>query len=197
MSKSSPNPKVDWYFVKENKWVEGFNKLRKIMLDTEMVEELKWGHPCYSVNGQNVVLMHGFKDYFALMFMKGVLMDDPNNLLIAQTENEQARRQIRFSSIHQVDDMDAVIREYVHNAIEVEKSGAQVKLKETKDFPVADEFQTRLDEDSSLKEAFESLTPGRQRGYLLYFAAAKQSKTRAERVEKYAPKIMDGLGLDD
>lgn len=194
---SYKNPKVEWYFNKESKWLESFITLRKILLCTELTEELKWGHPCYSLNGKNVVLMHGFKDYCALLFMKGVLLKDPEGILIQQTPYVQAARQIRFSSLEQLNGMVEIVTGYVENAIEIEKLGLEVALKKTYDFETAEEFETKLEEVPGLRDAFESLTPGRQRAYKLYFSSAKQSKTRAERVEKHIDRILDGLGLDD
>ena len=195
--KSRPNPRVEWYFEKENIWLECFKVLRDISLETGLTEELKWGHPCYSLDGNNVFLMHGFKNYCALMFMKGVSMDDSKKLLIQQTENEQSRRQIRFESLDHLLGMRETVRTYMQNAIEVERSGAKVEFKKTEDYATPEEFQEKLDELPMLREAFEALTPGRQRGYKLYFSSAKQSKTRAERVEKHIDRILDGLGLDD
>lgn len=194
---SDKNPKVEWYFNKESKWLESFIILRKILLSTELTEELKWGHPCYSLNGKNVVLMHGFKDYCALLFMKGVLLKDPEEILIQQTPYVQAARQIRFSSLEQLNGMIEIVTGYVENSIEIEKLGLEVALKKTDDFETAEEFETKLEEVPGLRDAFESLTPGRQRAYKLYFSSAKQSKTRAERVEKHIDRMLDGLGIDD
>lgn len=194
---SDKNPKVEWYFNKESKWLECFIALRKMLLNTELTEELKWGHPCYSLNGKNVVLMHGFKDYCALLFMKGVLLKDPEEILIQQTPYVQAARQIRFNSLEQLNGMTGIVAKYVENAVEIEKLGLEVTLKKTDDFETAEEFETKLEEVPGLRDAFESLTPGRQRAYKLYFSSAKQSKTRAERVEKHIDRILDCLGLDD
>ena len=194
---SDKNPKVEWYFNKESKWLECFITLRKMLLSTELTEELKWGHPCYSLNGKNVVLMHGFKDYCALLFMKGVLLRDPEEILIQQTPYVQAARQIRFNSLEQLNGMTGIVAKYIENAVEIEKLGLEVTLKKTDDFETAEEFETKLEEVPGLRDAFESLTPGRQRTYKLYFSSAKQSKTRAERVEKHIDRILDGLGLDD
>ena len=191
------NPKVDFYFNKSEKWKAAQEKLRTIVLDSELTEELKWGVPCYTLEGSNVVLMHEFKEYCALLFIKGVLLKDPSGILIQQTQNVQAGRQIRFTSLEQIIEMEPIVKAYLAEAIEVEKAGLQVEYKKATEFPVAEEFQSQLDQNSALKEAFYALTPGRQRAYLLYFSAPKQSKTRAARVEKYMDAILDGLGLDD
>ena len=197
MAKSKANTKVDWFFNKNTKWQEEYGTLRKIVLDCGLNEELKWGCPCYDLNGANIVLIHGFKDYCALLFMKGVLMKDPNGILIIQTKNVQVARQVRFTSAEQIVEMKSIIKAYVKEAIEVEKSGLQVEMKPTKEFEMPEEFEIKLKTIPALKKAFEKLTPGRQRGYLLYFSSAKQSKTRTERVEKYMPQIMNGKGLED
>ena len=191
------NPKVDFYFTKGKKWQQEFEKLRTIILDCGLNEELKWGHPCYTFEKNNIVLMHGFKEYCALLFFKGALLSDTKGILVAQSENTQATRQIRFTNVKQIVKIEAVLKRYIFEAIEVEKAGLKVNLKETKEFKVAEEFQNKLNENPALKNAFESLTPGRQRGYLLYFSSAKQSKTRAARVEKYIRQILKGKGLDD
>ena len=191
------NPKVDFYFTKGKKWQQEFEKLRTIILDCGLNEELKWGHPCYTFEKNNIVLMHGFKEYCALLFFKGALLSDTKGILVAQSENTQATRQIRFTNVKQIVKIEAVLKRYIFEAIEVEKAGLKVNLKETKEFKVAEEFQNKLNENPALKKAFESLTPGRQRGYLLYFSSAKQSKTRAARVEKYIQQILKGKGLDD
>ncbi|HLU93985.1 MAG TPA: YdeI/OmpD-associated family protein [Membranihabitans sp.] len=191
------NPKTDFFFQKDSQWKKEYAKLRQLCLDSGLTEELKWGVPCYTWKEKNVVLIHGFKEYCALLFHKGVLLDDPENLLIQQTENVQSARQMRFTRLKDIVDMEDVIKKYLGKAIEVEKSGQTVELKKTKEYAVPEEFQSRLDENPSLKDSFNSLTPGRQRGYLLYFSSAKRSETREARVEKYIPKIMDGLGLDD
>jgi uncharacterized protein YdeI (YjbR/CyaY-like superfamily) len=195
--KSTPNPKCNWYFEKENPWLEGFRLLRPILLGSGLNEDLKWGHPCYSIDGSNVLLMHGFKNYFALLFMKGVLMADSSTLLIQQTPHVQSARQIRFTKTDQITEMADTIKEYIAEAIAVEKSGAKVEFKQTTQFAMPGELHEKLDQDSALKNAFEALTPGRQRGYILYFASAKQAKTRIDRIDKYSGKILDGLGLDD
>lgn len=172
-------------------------ELRGVILDCRLAEELKWGKPCYSLEGGNVVLIHGFKNYCALLFMKGVLLKDSKGILIRQTEHVQAARQIRFTSLQQIVGLAPVLKTYVHEAIEVEKAGLQVPLKKTSEFNIPEEFKNKLNNLPALKTAFDKLTPGRQRGYLLYFAAAKQSRTRAARVEKYVKQILKGKGLDD
>lgn len=179
------------------KWQEEFEALRKIVLSTHLDEETKWGCPCFTWNGGNVVLIHGFKEYCALLFFKGALMQDPDGILVQQTENVQAARQLRFSGIADIRKQAKTIKAYVEEAIAVEKSGARVEMRQTGDFPMADEFLQKLDEHPALAEAFYALTPGRQRGYLLHFSSAKQAKTRESRVEKCMPQIMAGKGLDD
>ena len=196
MPKSAPNPKVDRYFAKE-KWQKENIALRSIMLASGLTEELKWGCPTYSLNGVNVALIHGFKAYCALFFMKGVLLKDPKKILIQQTKYVQAGRQIRFANLGEIKKQKAVITAYVKEAIAVEKAGLTVKMKKTTQFAVPPEFQAKLDTMPPLRAAFKALTPGRQRGYLLYFSSAKQAKTREDRVEKYVDRILDGLGLDD
>lgn len=191
------NPKVDWFFNKEGKWQEAFKKMRSIALATGLAEELKWGHPCYTYKKNNVVLIHGFKDYCAFLFHKGALLKDPESMLVQQTEHVQAARQIRFTRVDEIRDQEAILKAYIYEAIEVEKAGLQVEKKKTSEFNMPEEFKSALDEDSRLKTAFESLTPGRQRGYLLYFSQAKQSKTRESRIEKYYQHILDGKGLND
>lgn len=191
------NPKVDFFFEDAKHWQKEFKKLRTIALDTGLEEELKWGCPCYTYRGKNVVLIHGFKEYCALLFFKGALLNDTQNILIRQSENVQAARQIRFTSHEEITNLEKAIKTYIYEAVEVEKSGLQVKMKKTKDFEIAEEFQARLDKNPTLKEAFEALTPGRQRAYLLYFSSAKQTKTRESRIEKYIPQIMAGKGLND
>ncbi|QKJ30500.1 YdeI/OmpD-associated family protein [Mucilaginibacter mali] len=191
------NPKVNFYFDKEQKWQEEVNKLRMIALDCGLTEELKWGCPCYTHNGSNIVLIHDFKEYCAFLFFKGALLSDAHHILIQQTENVQAARQARFTSAEEIVKLAPTLKAYIHEAIEVEKAGLKVELKKTKEFPVADEFQYKLDHFPALKTAFEALTPGRQRGYLLYFSAPKQSKTREARIDKYIPHILEGKGLDD
>ncbi len=191
------NPKVDFYFNKAKKWQEAVNLLRTIALDCSVTEELKWGCPCYTFNKNNIVLIHDFKEYCAFLFFKGALLKDKENILIQQTENVQSARQIRFTNALQVVEMKRILKAYILEAIEVEKAGLKVELKKTKEYSIPAEFQSKLDHIPDLKVAFEALTPGRQRGYLLHFSAPKQSKTREARVEKYMPKILNGKGLDD
>lgn len=191
------NPKVDWFFEKAGTWQEAVEKLRTIALDSGLAEELKWGCPCYTFDGSNIVLIHTFKDYCALLFFKGALMDDPDNILIQQTENVQSARQMRFAGIRDIFDLEPVIRSYILQAIEVEKAGLKVEYKKTSEFSMPEEFQHKLDANPPLQTAFYALTPGRQRGYLLYFSSAKQSKTRESRIEKYTQHILNGKGLDD
>lgn len=197
MPKSEMNPKVDWYFTKAEKWKEESEKLRTIILDCGLTEELKWGKPCYTFQESNIIIMQGFKEYCALLFVKGALLKDSKGILIQQTENVQAARQIRFTSLREIVEMERVIKAYVNEAVEVEKSGAEITYKKTSEFKMPEEFQKKLNEDPALKTAFEALTPGRQRGYLLYFSGAKQSKTREARLEKCIPQILKGKGLDD
>ena len=191
------NPRVDFFFNKPSLWQKEYQLLREIILGCDLVEELKWGQPCYTYNKANIVLIHGFNDYCALLFMKGVLLRDPKKILIQQTENVQSARQIRFTSVQQITKLKATIKAYVYEAIKVEESGAKVELKKTKDFPMVEEFKVKLNKNAALKKAFYALTPGRQRGYLLYFSSAKQAKTREQRIEKYADHILDGKGLED
>jgi uncharacterized protein YdeI (YjbR/CyaY-like superfamily) len=191
------NPKVDWYFDKAGQWQAATEQMRNIVLDCGLIEELKWGCPCYTFQGRNIVLIHVFKEYCAYLFFKGALMQDPENILIQQTENVQSARQVRFTDVKQVVKQQSVLKKYIYEAVAIEEAGLQVPLKKTKEYAVPEEFQTKLDELPALKEAFEALTPGRQRGYLFYFNQAKQSKTRATRVEKYIPQILAGKGLED
>ncbi|EGY02218.1 hypothetical protein AZA_69613 [Nitrospirillum viridazoti Y2] len=191
------HPKVDAYVEKAGKWREEVAKLRAIALDCPLVEDFKWGHPCYTSDGANIVLIHGFKEYCALLFFKGALMTDPNGILIQQTENVQAGRQIRFTNSGEIAQLAPTLKAYILEAISVEKAGLKVDFKPTREFAVPGEFQERLDTDTALKAAFEALTPGRQRGYLLHFASAKQAKTRVARIEKCTPLILAGKGLDD
>lgn len=191
------NPKVDLFLGKAKKWQDEMKMLRSIILSCGLTEDYKWMHPCYSFQEGNIVLIHGFKEYCALLFFKGVLLKDKKGILIQQTENVQDRRQIRFTSLAEIVKLQATIKEYIRKAIEVEKSGLKVEFKKTSAFNMPEEFQKLLAKSKKLKTAFEGLTPGRQRGYLLYFSSAKQSKTREERIEKYLPKILDGKGLDD
>lgn len=191
------NSKVDAFLARTEKWQPEFKKLRAIALACGLAEELKWGQPCYTFQDKNIVLMHGFKEYCALLFFKGSLLKDPKGILIQQTKNVQAGRQVRFTSVREIAAMEPALKAYIREAIEVEKAGLKVKHKSTADFKVPEEFQSKLNEMPALKTAFNALTPGRQRGYLFYFSAAKQSKTRAERVRKYIPQILKGKGLDD
>lgn len=191
------NPEVDRFFEKDTQWKTEFNKLRFIALSTGLTEELKWGHPCYTLNGANVVLIHGFKEYCAYLFHKGVLLKDPEGILIQQTENVQAARQIRFTDLNDINSLEEALKAYIYEAIEVEKAGLEVKMKKTSEFNMPEEFEAVLEENLNIKKAFESLTPGRQRGYLLYFSQAKQAKTREARIEKYIPAILEGKGLND
>ena len=191
------NPKVDWFFAKDTHWQKEYEKLRKIILDCGLIEELKWGCPCYTFENTNIVLIHGFKEYCALLFFKGALLNDPNGILIQQTKNVQSARQIRFTNAREIVKMEKILKAYVYEAIEAERAGLKVKLKKTSEFKIPEEFQKRLDKSTALKKAFDALTPGRQRAYIFYFSQAKQSKTREARVEKYIKQILTGKGLDD
>jgi len=197
MAKNKSNPKVDWYFVKNKNWTEEIEAMRAIALDCGLEEELKWGCPCYTYEGTNIVLIHVFKEYCAYLFFKGAVMKDPKKILIQQTKNVQAARQIRFSDVKEIIKMKATLKTYIKEAVSVEKKGIKVEMKKTTEFEMPEEFKQELDEDAKLKKAFYALTPGRQRGYLLYFSSAKQSKTRIDRVKKYIPQILKGKGLDD
>jgi uncharacterized protein YdeI (YjbR/CyaY-like superfamily) len=191
------NPKADFYFDKNEKWQKEIAQLRTLVLDCGLTEELKWGCPCYTYQDSNIVLIHVFKEYCALLLFKGALLSDPENILVQQTENVQAARQIRFTNLREIVARERTLKAYIYEAIEVEKAGLQVPLKKVSEFPVAEEFQKKLNKMPSLKKAFEALTPGRQRAYLLHFSAPKQSKTREARVEKYLQQILDGKGLND
>ena len=191
------NPKVDFYFSKAKKWQEELKKLRMIVLDCGLAEELKWGVPCYTFKKTNIVLIHAFKEYCALLFFKGALLNDANCILIRQTKNVQSARQIRFTNVREIVKMKPTLKAYIDEAIEVEKAGLKVNFKKTTEFIIPGEFQKKLDETPALKTAFDALTPGRQRGYNLYFSAPKQSKTRESRVEKYMQQILNGKGLND
>ncbi|MDR0139536.1 YdeI family protein [Metabacillus idriensis] len=197
MTISSMNPKVDEFLSKAKKWQEEFEKLRMIILDCQLTEELKWGVPCYTFEKKNIVLMHGFKEYCALLFHKGSLLKDSQGILIQQTENVQAARQIRFTNVQEIAEMETTLKAYIEEAIEVEKAGLVVDYKKNTELIIPEEFQTKIDENPALKMAFEALTPGRQRAYILYFSQAKQSKTRESRVEKYIQQILGGKGLND
>jgi len=197
MTNSIMNPKVDGFLRKAKNWKEEFEALRTIVLDCELIEDFKWMHPCYTFQGKNIVLIHGFKEYCALLFHKGALLKDPHGILIQQTENVQAARQIRFTSVQEIDEMQLILKAYIDEAIEVEKAGLQVDYKKTTEYIIPEELQNKFVEIPDLKTAFEALTPGRQRAYIFYFSAPKQSKTRDSRVEKYLPHILGGKGLDD
>jgi uncharacterized protein YdeI (YjbR/CyaY-like superfamily) len=197
MAMNGINPKVDFYFNKAQKWQEEIEQLRMIVLECGLTEELKWGCPCYMFQKSNIVLIHVFKEYCALLFFKGALLNDTDGILIQQSENVQAARQIRFTNIREIVDVASILKGYIYEAIEVEKAGLKVNFKKTTEFAVAKEFQSKLDSIPALKAAFEALTPGRQRAYMLHFSQPKQSKTREARVEKYMPQIMNGKGLDD
>lgn len=191
------NPKVDFFFDQASQWQKEFGQLRMIILDCGLTEELKWGQACYAFQKKNIVLMHGFKEYCALLFFKGALLKDAKGILIQQTENVQSARQIRFNNVLEIIKLEPVLKAYVREAIEVEKSGKKVALKKTADYDIPEEFQNKLAKSRALKAAFEALTPGRQRAYIFYFSQPKQSKTREARVEKYVQQILDGKGLDD
>ena len=191
------NQKVNWFFDKDTKWQKEYQKLRTIILDCGLIEELKWGCPCYTFKTNNIVLIHGFKDYCALLFHKGVLLSDRNNILIQQTENVQSARQIRFTNIDEINELEQTIKAYVFEAIEVEKAGLEVKMKKTSEYERPEELEQAFKNNPELETAFYDLTPGRQRGYLLYFSQAKQSKTREERIKKLMPKIFEGKGHNE
>jgi len=191
------NPKVDWFFNKATKWQEEYAELRMLVLDCGLTEELKWGCPCYTMQNSDIVLIHGFKYYCALLFIQGALLKDEKGILVQQTENVQSARQIRFSNIQEIENNTATIKAYIQEAIALNKAGLKVDLKKTSEYEIPGEFQQVLDDMPELKTAFHALTPGRQRGYLLYFSTPKQSKTRESRIEKYIPLILDGKGLVD
>jgi uncharacterized protein YdeI (YjbR/CyaY-like superfamily) len=197
MKKQETNPKADFFFKKNTRWQKELDKLRVIILDCGLTEEVKWGVPCYTLEGSNVVLIHAFKEYCAMLFHKGVLLKDTKKILVQQTENVQAARQIRFRDLREIIDLEPVIKTYVKEAIKVEKSGSKVEFKKTTEFKMPAEFQAKLNKNAALKKAFNALTPGRQRGYLLYFSSAKLATTREARIEKYTGKIMQGKGLED
>ncbi|GAB1534334.1 YdeI family protein [Brevibacillus formosus] len=197
MTTSKTNPKVDEFLGKAKKWKAEYEKLRRIVLDCELTEDFKWMHPCYTFEKKNIVLIHGFKEYCALLFQKGALLKDPNGILIQQTENVQAARQIRFTSVEEIMEMESILKAYIQEAIEVEKAGLEVDFKKHEEYAIPEEFQNKLDEIPALKTAFEALTPGRQRAYLLHFSAPKQAKTRESRVEKCMQQILEGKGLND
>jgi uncharacterized protein YdeI (YjbR/CyaY-like superfamily) len=191
------NPKVDFYFNKSINWQQELETLRKIILEVELTEELKWGVPCYTFQKNNILLIHEFKEYCAMLFMKGALLSDSEGILVQQTENVQAARQIRFTNVQQIMEKASTLKAYIYEAIEIEKAGLKVELKKPSEFKISEEFQHKLDENPALKSAFEALTPGRQRGYLLHFSSPKQAKTREARVEKCMPLIFEGKGLMD
>ena len=191
------NPKADFYFSEDKKWHKELVKLRAIALSCGLEEELKWGCPCYTFQDSNIVLIHEFKEYCAFLFFKGAILEDPEGILVQQTENVQAARQIRFTNVKEISKLQSSLKAYIYQAIEVEKAGLKVKLKKSSEFKVAEEFQKKLKEKPALKKAFDGLTPGRQRAYLLYFSAPKQAKTRVARVEKYSKQILQGKGLND
>ena len=197
MTTSIMNPKVDWFFDKATKWQKEYEKLRKIILGCGLNEELKWGCPCYTFENKNIVLIHGFKEYCAILFFKGALLNDTDGILIQQTENVQSARQARFTNVQEVVKKERTLKAYIYEAIEVERVGLQLKYKKTKDFKIPEEFQSKLDKMPILKTAFDKLTPGRQRAYIFHFSQPKQSKTRTARVEKYLKQILNGKGLDD
>ena len=197
MTNRTTNPKVDAFLSKAKTWKEEYEKLRAIVLDCGLTEDFKWMHPCYTLENKNIVLIHGFKEYCALLFHKGALLKDPRGILIQQTENVQAARQIRFTNAEEIDELENILKAYIHEAIEVEKAGLEVDFKKPAEYTVAEELQNKFDEMPALKTAFEALTPGRQRAYLLYFSEPKQSKTRESRVEKYVQHMLDGKGLND
>lgn len=191
------NPKVDFFFEKQSKWQACYRQLRRIILACGLQEDLKWGVPCYSYQNTNLILIHGFKHYCAILFHKGVLLKDPYNILIQQTKNTQSARHLRFTDLEDIRQLESKIREYIFEAIEVEKAGLKVTFKQTKDFEIVTEFKQALEKDPALKKAFYNLTPGRQRAYLLHFSSAKQSKTKVARIQKCSPKILQGIGLND
>ena len=197
MTAYSENSKVDFYFEKAEKWKAELEQLRDIVLDCHLSEELKWGCPCYTFDGANIVLIHAFKEYFAFLFFKGALMKDPDKILIQQSKNVQAARQVRFRSVQDILAKKEILKKYIFEAAEIEKSGKKVNLKKVSEFEIAEELQNKFDSDPDFKKAFYTLTPGRQRGYLLHFSQPKQSKTREARVEKNMPRILEGKGLND
>lgn len=191
------NPQVDFFFEEPSQWQKEYKKLRTIVLGCGLTEELKWGVPCYTYENSNLVLIHGFKEYCALLFHKGALLKDTNDILIQQTKNVQAARQVRFTNVQEIEKLKPVLKSLIYQAIEVEKAGLKINFKKTEEFEMSPEFQKRLDKNKTLKSAFENLTPGRQKGYLLYFSQAKQTKTRESRIDKSVDKILKGQGLND
>lgn len=197
MTNSQVNPKVEEFFSKSKKWKEEYVKLREIVLDCGLTEEYKWMHPCYTYETKNIVLIHGFKEYCALLFHKGALLQDINGILIQQTENVQAARQIRFTNVQEIVELETILKSYINEAIQVEKAGLEVNFKKNTEMKIPEELQNKFNEIPELKTAFEALTPGRQRAYTLYFSSPKQSKTRESRIEKYLQHILNGKGLND
>ncbi|MDQ6529465.1 DUF1801 domain-containing protein [Flavobacterium sp. LHD-85] len=197
MTKYSTNSKVDFYFEKAEKWKDEIEQMREIVLDCHLSEEWKWGSPCYTFEKANIVLIHYFKEYCAFLFFKGALMKDPDNILIQQSDNVQAARQVRFTNVEDILAKKEILKKYIFEAAEIERSGQKVELKKVSDFEIADELQHKFDSDAVFKKAFYALTPGRQRAYLLHFSQPKQSKTREARVEKNIQRILDGKGLND
>jgi uncharacterized protein YdeI (YjbR/CyaY-like superfamily) len=197
VTNSKKNRKVDGFLKKAEKWKEEFERLRNIVLEFDLTEDIKWMHPCYMFEDKNIVLIHGFKEYCALLFHKGALLKDPHGILIQQTENVQAARQIRFTNLQEIVEMESILKDYIYEAIEVEKAGLEVNYKKTTEYIIPEELQHKFDEIPALKTAFEALTPGRQRAYILHFSAPKQSKTRVSRIEKNMEQILGGKGLND
>ncbi|KLV32363.1 YdeI/OmpD-associated family protein [Priestia megaterium] len=197
MTNSKMHPKVDEFLSKAKKWKEEYETLRKIVLDCELTEDYKWMNPCYTFEKKNIVLIHGFKEYCALLFPKGALLQDSHGILIQQTENVQGARQIRFTNVQEIVEKEAILKAYIYEAIEVEKAGLKAQVKKPEELIIPDELQHKFDEIPALKDAFTTLTPGRQRAYILHFSAAKQSKTRESRIEKCIPNILNGKGLND
>jgi uncharacterized protein YdeI (YjbR/CyaY-like superfamily) len=197
MATSIMNPKVDWFFNKATQWQKEYEQLRMLILDCGLTEELKWSCPCYTFQKKNIVLIHGFKEYCAILFFKGALLKDKKNILIQQTENVQSARQVRFTSVGEIVKLEPTLKAYIKEAIQVEKAGLKVEYKKTREFKIPDEFQHKLDKIPALKTAFYALTPGRQRAYIFHFSQPKQSKTRESRVEKYMKQILSGKGIDD
>ncbi|HVD98897.1 MAG TPA: DUF1801 domain-containing protein [Cytophagaceae bacterium] len=195
--KGTTNPKAEFFFAKASKWQEEYETLRMIILDCGLKEEVKWGCPCYTHEKANIILIHGFKEYCAVLFFKGALLKDPKKILIQQTENVQSPRQVRFTTVKEIEKLKTTLKAYIKEAIEVEKAGLKVELKKTSEYDIPEEFQLKLNENKKLQKAFSLLTPGRQRAYIFYFSQAKQSKTREARVEKYIPQILEGKGIDD
>ncbi len=191
------NPKVDGFLRKEKKWPKEMRELRRIVLDCGLVEDVKWRQPCYTFDGKNIIIIHGFKEYYAFLFFKGALLKDAHHILVRIGQNTQAGRQIRFTNVEQIIEMEPILKAYIGQAIEAEKAGLKVPLKRTSDYAIPEEFRSKLNKTPGLKTAFKALTPGRQRAYILYFSSAKQSKTRVARIEKCLPRILRGKGLDD